>query len=460
MFRPALVFTLALAAVTHAATKPNIVILLADDLGWADVGFHGGDIRTPNLDSLAKNGVTLDQFHVQPTCTPTRTALMTGRYPFRNGAHISVLRAYHTHGIPLDERFLSESLHDAGYKTSITGKWHLGLARRAYWPISRGFDLQYGCLGGAIEYFTHDGYGALDWQDNDHIPLREDGYSTDLIGKRAVKVVMEHDFSAQPLFLYVPFNAPHTPLEAKPEDLAAYPDIKDKKRRTYAAMVTAMDTQIGNIITALGNRDVRDNTLIFFSSDNGGPGCAINTPLRGGKGTLYQGGVMVPALLNWPSVLKPGTHFDQALHIVDLFPTLTALAGGTTDGCKPLDGINFWPVLTAGQSLPPRDILLNVRDRSSGQGAIRSGKWKLIVSRRDKTKSGTPLGDGKSVAELFDLSTDPNEKHNLAAQNPELVLTLTGKIKAHGPEVGDASPYTMKQPAEWKAPADWSGVPD
>lgn len=446
-----------------AAQGPNFVILLADDLGWADVGFHGSDIETPNLDSLAKKGVQLKQFYVQPTCSPTRIALMTGRYPYHIGGHISVLRPYHKHGVPVDENMLSQVLKDAGYKTAITGKWHLGLARKAYWPTSRGFDLAHGCLGGAVDYFNHTGYGSLDWYDQDTIPLREEGYATDLIGQRAAQIIEDHDFRKHPLFLYVPFNAPHTPLDAKSEDIAKYSSEKNEKRRIYCAQVDNMDQAIGKIIEALKAKNVFDNTVILFASDNGGYGdgkIADNKPFRGGKGKPFEGGIRVPAFIIWPDGLKGGRSYDQPLHIVDVLPTFADLAKASTSKCKPLDGIDFWPSLADGTPLPKRDIYHNVKDKKGGRGSIRSGDWKLIVARKDRAPDGTPLQGSKHVALLFNIADDPYETKNLATSHPEIVSTLWGKLKAKGPEVGNAKPYTARAPEGWAAPADWSGVPN
>lgn len=435
--------------------RPNIIILLADDLGWADVGFHGAEIKTPNLDRLAKSGVQLKQFYVQPTCSPTRIALMTGRYPFHCGGHISVLRPYHKHGVPLDETLISQVMQDAGYKTAISGKWHLGLARQAYWPTSRGFDLAHGCLGGAIDYFTHVGYGTLDWYDQNTIPLKEEGYATDLIGARASKIITQHDFEQQPLFLYVPFNAPHSPYQAKEADIVTYRHVKDEKRRIYCAMVDAMDQQIGSIIQTLETRGVTDNTLIFFSSDNGGAGNSINLPYRGSKGTPYEGGVRVPAFIVWPNGLKGGRSFNQPLHIVDLFPTFTGLARGETTACKPLDGIDFWPALTEGAPMPRRDIIHNAKD-ARGRGSIRSGDWKLILSKSERAPGGMPVADGKLMAELFNIKEDPYEKNNVVKSHPEMLETLWRRLKKRAPEIGDAKPYIARAPDGWEAPADWS----
>jgi arylsulfatase A-like enzyme len=455
-----LAISVSLLASAVAAKKPNIVLFLADDLGWADVGFHGSEIRTPHIDALAERGVVLDQFYVQPTCTPTRIALMTGRYPFRCGGQVCVLRPYHKHGVPLDERFLSQALQQAGYKTSITGKWHLGLARRTYWPSSRGFDLQYGCLGGAIDYFTHEGYGVLDWNDNENVPLREEGYSTDLIGARAAEVVRNHRFDEQPLFLYVPFNAPHTPRQAKEEDLAEYASIRNGRRRTHAAMVTAMDRQIGAVLSAIEQRKETRNTLVIFASDNGGyAGAADNKPLRGNKGTLYEGGVRVPACVVWPQGLEGGRSVTERIHIVDLFPTLVTLANGVIDSGKQLDGINVWPAIANGKQLPERDVIHNVFD-ASGRGAIRRGDWKLIVQPQRVLVEGVVLGQAGLRAQLFNINEDPYEKQDLAASHPELVSQLWETLKRHGSQAGDSGPYCEKAPTDWKAPADWSQVPD
>lgn len=453
-------FVLGGVNLTVAAERPNIVLLLADDLGWMDVGYHGSEIRTPHIDALTESGVELDSFYVQPTCSPTRIALMTGRYPFRCGGHINVLRPYHKHGPPLDEQFLPEALQQAGYKTAITGKWHLGLARRAYWPTSRGFDLQYGHLGGAIDYFTHEGYGSLDWSDNDNVPLREEGYATDLIGARACVIIGSHPFDEQPLLLYVPFNAPHTPRQAKPADLSKYDDIEDTARRTHAAMVTAMDRQIGAILKSLAERGVRDDTLVFFASDNGGyAGAAKNDPLRGHKGTLFEGGVRVPACVSWPGRLAAGRVVSEVLHIVDLFPTLVGLAGGEHRSGKPLDGVDVWATIEEGAPLAERDVIHNVFD-ASGRGAIRRGDWKLIVQPERLFDRGVSLAEANLLAQLYRISEDPCERHDLAAAHPQLVQELWATLKSYGANVGDSRPYRQPAPADWTPPADWSQAPE
>ena len=319
------------------AARPNIVFILADDLGWKDVGYHGGSIKTPNIDKLAAEGTRLEQFYVQPVCSPTRSSLMTGRYPMRYGLQVGVVRPWANYGLPLEERTLAQGLKEAGYATAICGKWHLGHLNSQYLPTSRGFDHQYGHYNGALDYFTHIRDGGLDWHRDDQ-PLREEGYTTDLLADESVRLIERHD-AARPLFLYVPFNAVHSPFQAPQSYIDQYRHIQAKNKRIYAAMVTSMDDAIGQIVSALDKRGIRQNTLIVFCSDNGGvASVSDNGLLRGQKAELYQGGVRVPAVVVWPGVLKAGAVVDEPLHIVDMFPTLLKLAGSTLEQPLPLDG--------------------------------------------------------------------------------------------------------------------------
>jgi arylsulfatase A-like enzyme len=295
-----------------AADQPNIIYFLADDLGWADVGWHGSEIKTPNLDKLANGGAKLEQFYVLPVCSPTRAALMTGRYPIRHGLQVSVVRPWAQYGLPLDERTLPQALKEAGYTTHLSGKWHLGHFQPDYLPTRRGFDTQYGHYNGALNYLTHDRDGGHDWHRNDQ-ECRDEGYATILLGSEAVRVV-EQAQPEKPFFLYVAFNAPHTPLQAPAEYLKRYAHLTDKKRQVYAAMVECLDEQVGRVVAALEQRGLTKNTLILFSSDNGGlPGVggATNGKLRAQKGTLYEGGTRVCAFANWPGHLKPGTVVNE-----------------------------------------------------------------------------------------------------------------------------------------------------
>ena len=234
-------------ALGQVGSRPNIVYIVADDLGWKDVGFHGSDIKTPNIDKLAGAGARLEQFYAQPMCTPTRAALMTGRYPFRYGLQTAVIPSGHKYGLATDEWLLPQALKEAGYETAIIGKWHLGHADRKFWPNQRGFDYQYGPLIGEIDYFTHRQHGVLDWYRNNQ-PVEEPGYSTDADRQRRGEVSSRSTTPAMPLYLYLTFNAPHTPYQAPQAYLDRYKHIADPSRRAYAAMVTAMDDQIGRVV--------------------------------------------------------------------------------------------------------------------------------------------------------------------------------------------------------------------
>ena len=424
----------ALTPVRAADNKPNIVHIVADDLGWKDVGFNGcADIKTPNIDKLAASGAKLSQFYVQPMCTPTRAALMTGRYPFRYGLQTAVIPSVSAYGLDTTEWLMPQCLKEAGYKTAIIGKWHLGHADKKYWPKQRGFDYQYGAMIGELDYFTHDEHGVLDWY-RDNKPVKEEGYTTTLIGKDAVKYINAQDAS-KPFYLYLTFNAPHTPYQAPKEYIDRYPNIQDPTRRTYAGMVACLDDEIGRVVAALDKKGIRDNTLILFHSDNGGPRNAMftgvmadvkkinlpadNGPYREGKGTLFEGGTRVCALANWPGHIKAQS-VDGLIHAVDLYPTLASLAGASTAKCKPLDGLNVWDTLAEGKPSPRTEIVYNIEPF---RGALRQGDWKLIW------RTLLP-----SSVDLYNLAQDPSEKNNLAAANSDKVAAFQQRIDAFAKE--------------------------
>lgn len=396
-------------AVLHAADKPNIIYILADDMGYADAGFNGGtEIKTPNLDKIATGGTILKSFYVQPVCSPTRSCLMTGRYPNRTGIY-GVVKPLTHWGLKLEEQTLPQMLREAGYETAISGKWHLGEFEPAYRPTQRGFDHQYGLWFGAIDYFTHKRDGILDWHRNDQ-PSTDEGYSTHLLAKEACRIIREKS-PDKPLFLYLPFNAVHAPHQVPESYCEPYTDLKGI-RRTYAGMLSAMDEGIGQVLAALDENGIRDNTLIIFSSDNGGPEpgkVTDNGALRAGKGTIYEGGIRVCSFVNWPGHIPAGKTIDEPLHAVDWYPTLVKLTGASTEQKLPLDGLDIWPTLTEGAKSPHEALILNGTKR--GQAAIRKGDWKLLI--------GASGGD-----QLYNLANDLGEKNDLAAKNPEKLKEL------------------------------------
>jgi arylsulfatase A-like enzyme len=441
-----------------SSKKPNIIVILADDLGNADLGYRGSDIKTPNIDKLANEGVRLENFHGMPVCTPARAALMTGRYPMRYGLQTLVIFPNHRYGLPTDERTLPQALKEAGYSTYMVGKWHLGHAERKYWPQNRGFDHFYGNLVGEVDYFTKMRGGIVDWQ-RDGKFFQEKRYYLDLIGDEAVRLIEKQDKN-KPFFLYFASLAPHAPYQAKKSDEDRYAStIKDSTRRTYAAMITSVDEQVGRIVAALEKRGMRENTLIIFSSDNGGPRSAVvasgahsreeraasgvkqeslpasNGELRGGKGSLYEGGVRVPAIFNWPGKLKPRV-VNEPLHMVDVMPTVLKLADAGASPEMPLDGMDIWATVAGGQPSPHEDILVNIE---AFRGAVIKGNWKLVK---------IALLPGKT--ELFDLSADPGEKNNVAEQNPEIARDLESRLIAYAKQ---------QKPSEWiKAQPDYLGA--
>jgi arylsulfatase A-like enzyme len=422
-------------AAEPGSPRPNIVLILADDLGWADVGWHGKEIKTPNLDALADSGAKLERFYVQPVCSPTRAALMTGRYPMRHGLQVGVVRPWASHGLPVAERTLPQALKQAGYETAICGKWHLGHARPEFLPTRRGFDHQYGHYNGAIDYFTHERDGGFDWHRDDRAN-HDEGYSTDLIAKEAARLVEQHD-KVRPLFLYVAFNAVHAPHQVPPRYKEPYEKLAEP-RRTYAGMVAAMDEAVGRIVEAVDRKGIRGETLFLFSSDNGGPTpgrVTSNGPLRGQKATLYEGGVRVPAFAAWPGHIKPGSSVEAPLHIVDWYPTLLRLAGAPSEQPLPIDGRDAWPAIAEGKPSPHDAILIN---SSPASGAVRAGGWKLIVRNpaapqdaeadepqpKAKNKAAKKAIGGTKPIELFHVAEDPFEKQDLAEDNPAKVAEL------------------------------------
>jgi len=420
------------------AKKPNVVIFLADDLGFGDTGHSGGEMATPNIDSLFKTGVSFDRFYAFPVCSPTRSGLMTGRSPMRLGVIWTVIRPWEKYGVPLEEHFMPQSFKAAGYETAMTGKWHLGHSQVKFLPNSRGFDHSYGHVNGMIDYFTHMRDGGLDWH-RDGKSIVEEGYSTDLIAGEAVRLIKGRDKS-KPLFLYMPFNAPHSPLQAPKETLAKYASIKDERRRAFVAIVDRLDMNIGRVMKALDDEGMIKDTVILFFSDNGGPIAqgANNGPLRGAKATAFEGGLRVPAVIRWDGHLKAGTISKQVGYVVDVFPTLAGAAGVKPLNKLPFDGKNLWPAILAGKAEPREDLFFAVE----GSLAVHHREWKLVRH--------------KDVNMLFQIEQDPSEKNDVAAAHPALVKDLSARIDkwvALHPKQGTRG--TEKMPEGFVSPEKW-----
>jgi arylsulfatase A-like enzyme len=429
---------LMLSFTIRAAERPNIIFLLADDMGSHDVGWRGSEIRTPHLDKLCAQGAKLEQFYVQPVCSPTRASLMTGRYPMRYGMQVGVIRPWAEYGLALEERMLPQALREAGYTTVMCGKWHLGSFDKAYWPNARGFDHFYGHLTGALDYFSHERDGKLDWYRNGKL-IKEEGYATYLIANEAAKMIREQP-KGKPLFLYVPFNAVHAPFQVPEKYKEPYGQFKGQ-RRTYAGMVTAMDEAVGQIVAAVDQAGQRKNTIFIFASDNGGPApkrISSNGPLRAGKNTLYEGGVRTCAFVTWEGRVEPGTTVNALSHMVDWYPTILKLAGASLEQKLPMDGRDIWPCITAGKSSPHEELLVNAAPHA---GAIRVGDWKLVINGRKRDLDEDTEGgekeqkeagkDATEQIELFNLGEDRGEQKNLAESNPQKVKELRRRYEAY-----------------------------
>jgi arylsulfatase A-like enzyme len=410
--------------------QPDIVFFLIDDLGFADCGFNGGkEIKTPNIDRLAQSGAIIESHYVQPVCSPTRSTLMTGRYPTHTGVY-TIVSPGAGWGLPLAERTLADALRSAGYRTALTGKWHLGEFEKAYQPNARGFDHQYGHFFGMLDYFTHERMNKLDWYRNG-VPLKEEGYTTHLIAKEACKVIASGD-SSKPLFLYVPFNGVHSPFQVPDSYLKPYAHLKGNRQK-LAGMLAAVDEAIGQIEAALKQAGRLENSLIVFSSDNGGPPPGDNTPLRDFKGSIFEGGVRAAAFATWPGRIPAGQRIRQPMHMVDWYPTLIKQAGGSLEQKLPIDGLDVWPMLTK-QAASPHDAILSVSTQGPSRAAVRMGDWKLIVdggaddiAPPGKKKGKKAAGKYESLA-LYDLSADPSEAKNLADAQPERVKAMRARL--------------------------------
>lgn len=427
--------------------RPHVVVVVADDLGWGDVGYHGGLARTPNLDRLAAQGLELDRFYAFPLCTPTRVALMSGRSPIDLGL-VTPLRPWVEEGLPAEASLLARRFRDAGYQTAAVGKWHLGHSGRRFHPRAHGFEHFFGFVNGAIDHYRHTRLGRRDWQRNGETVVQE-GYATDLLADEAVRVIRERDRSRR-LFLYVPLPAPHMPLQAPAEQIRRYAGVEDPKRRVYAAMVDSLDRALGRILAVLAAEGLTDETLVAFLSDNGAlPVHASNRPLRGGKSTVFEGGIRVPAVLHWPAGLDGGRRSSQVLTVMDLLPTLAGAAGIGEPGDRDLDGRDLWAALTGDAPVAREDLCFAVEYRDTAKAALLRGDWKL-VRERDRAA-------GTESRLLFDLSRDPTESRDLSAQHPEVVeAALAGLADCLAGRPDSELRDTLDRPPGWEPPADWA----
>lgn len=429
-----------------SVARPNILLIVADDLGWSDVGWHGGFGKTPVMDRLVREGVELDQHYVQPVCTPTRTALMSGRYPGRFGPQ--ALSPSNLRAMPLGTVTLASALKSLGYRTHQTGKWHLG-ARPEWIPNAYGFDTSYGTLTGAADPWTHKYRQGNPYEDTWHRDgkfFHEAGNATELVAAEALRHM---EATTAPWFVYVPFHAVHTPVDAPKEYKALYEGVKfhadpvkHESRLRMAAMVSQIDAKIGQFIDALEKTKQRENTLIIFTSDNGGieslknayagdvpdsPFNSENDPLRGQKATVYEGGTRVCAFAHWPGKLKPHK-FKTAMHCVDWFPTIAELTGYKAADDLKWDGVSQWSALTGAV---PSTTSRNIYIATPGACSLRFGEWKLI-SR------------AKGQQELFNIAADPYEKNNLAAKEPDKVAELTKLLVAEQSKENPIMPEDLK----------------
>jgi arylsulfatase A-like enzyme len=447
--------------------RPNIVFVFADDLGWGDLGCYGSlQIETPNLDRVAAEGLRMTEgYAASPTCSPTRFALYTGRYPGRleGGLQEPLVSRDEQSGIPPEHPTLPSLLRDSGYSTAMFGKWHCGWLPW-FSPVKSGFETFWGNLDGAVDYFSHlDTHGHHDLYEGEQETDAE-GYYTELISDRAVEYLRQRDRD-RPFYMHLNYTAPHWPWEG-PEDVETSRKVSDSIEsgrgtglfhfeggsvETYNRMVEALDTQLGRVLGELDEQGIADETIFIFASDNGGERYAFLWPFTGEKGDLEEGGIRVPMLIRWPAGISGGQRSDLPVITMDLTATLLDAAGVDPDPAFPLDGESLLPWLLDGAPAPERDLLWRTRE----QGAVRRGKWKLLVDREAKPLWHGIFGKDGERVRLFNLESDDREKADFALEHPELVDELLDEWRSFDDQLLEYPP-----PPAFSLPGITGGMAD
>ena len=443
----------------YDAAKPNILMFVIDDLGWNDTSYQGSEIKTPAIDKFANEGIRLQQYYVQRVCSPTRSAIMAGRYPYHMGLAHKVIGDGHPFGMPLNQTTIANELKKGGYSTHAVGKWDLGMHKWEYTPTYRGFDSFYGYYNAAEDYYEHTVGRWIDFRNNTKPVTDQNGtYSTFLFTKAVEQIIAKHDSDKGPFFIYAAYQSVHTPLEA-PENYINDPvcrSIPYSNRSVHCGMLRAADEGIANITMKLQKMNILDDTIIIFTTDNGGQPAfgSSNWPLRGGKHSVFEGGVRGLGFV-WGSKLpKLNYNNHQLLHATDWLPTIVeGIAGLELDRNKwKLDGYNVWPAITQNTQTPRKELLINLdpprpQEKYMGQAAIRIGEWKLITGLPNCSLAPVRVGDicpdgwvhlngtieispyTPSFTWLFNIKEDPNERNNVADQHPDIVRQLKERIE-------------------------------
>ncbi|KAK6176339.1 hypothetical protein SNE40_014641 [Patella caerulea] len=444
-----LVFVCFLSCILVSAKRPHIVFIVADDLGFNDVGFRNPDMITPNIDKLANEGVIFDSAYVLPVCSPSRSAFMSGIYPFKTGLQHIVIGPAQNVCLPLNLTILPQQLKKVGYATHIIGKWHLGFCNWNCTPTYRGFDSYLGYYNADEDYYKHTIGGFYDLHENETPGWNFNGkYSAYFFAERAQHIITNHS-AEQPLFLYLPFQNVHAPIEVPPKYANMYPYVRNWGRQNFCGMVTILDEAIGNITQTLKDKGMYEDTLILFTADNGAELIAYgnNWPLRGGKHTLWEGGTRVTSFMSGYGLQETGITHTGILHAVDWMPTLIGAAGA--EQVPGIDGINQWDSIRLNQPSKRTEFIYNLDDfyiPTQGHAGIRMGDWKLLLGYpgsidgwyepMNDTKD-TPLtmnifpNTGDSPARLFNVIADPRELKDLAADFPDIVQNLTARINEY-----------------------------